>query len=253
MIPPELIKWFSEQPESTLAAHRPLRETVGIPYLIPTMDMKHDMYIIDIVRKEMTRSLGKLQPDIFRDLKGSIDSLFGTDPEDWRCIPLYETLEEILFKSSNRVFVGSPLCSNKTFLRSSAAFANILGIGAVLVGEYLPLVLKPIFGYPLALPVYFAQALTRRYLVPEIKSRMVNIQRQRSEPEFEWDQPKDMLMWIVIAAMDRQDPIADKPENIAQGLLFLVSPNYRVPSLNERQQQSSTDVGRNPNVNHDCS
>ena len=225
MVPPEYIKWVTEQPENILTAHKPLREMVGIPYLVPTMDAKHDMYIMDVIRKDVTRSLGTLQPDIIRDMRESVDRLFGTDTEKWREVPLYGTVQSILFKSSNRMFVGEPLCHNKVFLNSSALFANVLGAGAVLVGEYLPLVLKPIIGYPLAPLIYLARAVSFRYLIPEVKRRMVNIRLQRANPEFEWDQPRDMLMWIVIAAMNRQDPVADRPDSIAQGLLFLVSLN----------------------------
>lgn len=229
MIPPEQIRWFSELPATIAAAHIPLRETVGMPYLVPTMEPKHDMYIMDVVRKEVTRNLGRLQPDIFGDLKGSVDSLLGLDHENWRDVPLYDTMQEILFKSSNRVFVGLPLCQNDVFLRSAATFANLLGLGAVIVGELLPLVFKPVFGYLLAFPIYVVQALALRDLVPEIKQRMVNFRRKASDPSFEWQEPKDMLMWIVIAAMKRGDPKADKPEKIAQGLLFLVS--YKLQSF----------------------
>ncbi|CAF9929272.1 MAG: hypothetical protein HETSPECPRED_007328 [Heterodermia speciosa] len=186
------------------------------------MDMKHDMYIMDVVRKEVTRSLGTLQPHIINDMRESIDRILGTDTENWKTVPLYGTFQEILFKSSNRMFVGDPLCENKIFQRSVALFADFLGAGAVFVGEYLPLVLKPIFGYALAPPIYLAQTVCFRYLVPEIKRRMVNIRQQKSDPNFEWEQPKDMLMWIVIAAMNRNDPTADRPEAIAQGLLFLM-------------------------------
>ena len=223
MVPPEHIKWLSEVPETILSAHA-LIDSVGIRYLVPTMDINAQRYIMDVVRTEMTRNLGKLQPDIFSSLKGSVDSLLGTDQENWRHIRLYKTMQEILFKSSNRVFVGLPLCRNNVFLTSSAAFANILGLGAIFVGELLPLVLKPVFGYLLALPIFVAQTLALWYLVPEIKNRMVNIRRKRSDPTFDWNEPKDMLMWVVIAAMDRQDPKADTPEMIAQGLLFLVCP-----------------------------
>ena len=223
MVPPEYTKWVTEQPGHILTAHKPLRDIVAIPYLLPTMDMKHDMYIMDVVRKEVTRSLGTLQPHIINDMRESVDRLLGTDTENWKTVPLYGTFQEILFKSSNRMFVGDPLCENKIFQRSVALFADFLGAGAVFVGEYLPLVLKPIFGYALAPPIYLAQTVCFRYLVPEIKRRMVNIRQQKSDPNFEWEQPKDMLMWIVIAAMNRNDPTADRPEAIAQGLLFLVS------------------------------
>lgn len=223
MIPPEHIKWLIEQPESILAAHGPLRESVGIPYLIPTMDQSHDMYIMDVVRKDLTRNLGKLQPEIFRDLKESVDRLFGTDQENWKEIRLYQTLEKILFQSFNRAFVGVPLCNNVTFLRASAMFSNLLGLGAVLVGELLPLCLKPWIGYPLAVPIGIAESLSYRYLVPEINRRMVNTRRKKAESTFRWDEPKDMLTWIVAASLERDDPQAQRPDKIAQGLLFLVS------------------------------
>lgn len=228
MVPPEYAKWVTDQPENVLTAHKPIRDIVAIPYLIPNMNMKHDMYIMDVIRKDVTRNLGTLQPHIIQDMRGSVDRLLGTDTENWRDIALYDTVQDILFQSSNRMFVGEPLCHNKIFLQSAAIFANVIGAGAVLVGEYLPLVLKPIFGYALAPPIYLAQAVSFHYLIPEIKRRMVNIRRQKENPDFEWEQPKDMLMWIVIAAMHRGDPKADRPEAIAQGLLFLVSLNEGV-------------------------
>lgn len=223
MVPSEYTKWVTEQPENVLTAFKPLTDLVAIPYLLPTMDPQHETYIMDVIRKEVTRSLGTLQPDIIQDMRGSVDRLFGTDTDNWRDVPLYGSVEDILFKSSNRMFVGEPLCHNKIFLRSSALFANVIGAGAVFVGEYLPLVLKPIFGYALAPPIYLAQAVSCRYLVPEIKRRMVNIRIRRANPEFKWDPPKDMLTWIVIAALNREDTKADRPESIARGLLFLVS------------------------------
>lgn len=223
MVPPEYIKWVTEQPDHVLSPFAPLRDIVALPYLLPTMDMKEHVYLMDIMRKDVTRNLGSLQPAIMHDMRASVDSLLGTDAENWRTVPLYAAMQDILFKSSNRMFVGEPLCHNRIFLNSAAVFANVIGAGAVFVGEYLPLVLKPMFGYALAPPIYLAQAVAFRYLVPEIKWRMANIRQQRSNPELEWDQPKDMLMWIVIAAMNRQDPKADEAERLAQGLLFLVS------------------------------
>ena len=225
MVPPQYTKWVTEQPGHILTAHKPLRDIVAIPYLLPTIDMQHNMYIMDVVRKEVTRSLGTLQPYIVEDMRDSVDRLFGTDTENWRSVPLYGIFQDILFKSSNRMFVGEPLCNNKIFLRSVAIFADLLGAGAVFVGEYLPLVLKPMFGYALAPPIYLAQLVCFRYLVPEIKQRMAKIRKQKSDPNFEWEKPKDMLMWIVIAAMNREDTKEDRPEKIAQGLLFLVSLN----------------------------
>ena len=253
MIPPEHVKWLIEQPGTTLAATVPIAKALGLPYLVPTLDVQHNLYYMDVIRKGTTRNLGKLQPDIFSDLKGRIDRHFGSDQEQWRHVPLYETLQEILFETSSRVFLGSPLCYNKFFLRSLMVFFDILGLGTIVVGELLPLVLKPILGYLMAIPIYVTQVLALQYLVPEIKKRMANLRRQRGDPAFEWDQPKDMLMWLVIAALDRQDPQAEKPERIAQGLLFLVGPHFPCfPFSRAISNVSQQDVSRDTHVRNAC-
>ena len=78
-----------------------------------------------------------------------------------------------------------------------------LGMGAVLVGQLMPSLLKPIFGYMFAAPIYVAQKVSFRYMVPQIEECMVKLRQKKANSEFQWEEPKDMLMWMVAAAMDR--------------------------------------------------
>ena len=81
----------------------------------------------------------------------------GIDTDGWREVCLWDTMQKTIFKSTNRVFVGLPLCEDEGYLRSSAAFANWLGAGAIIVGQYMPSVFKPWFGYLAAIPIYYPE------------------------------------------------------------------------------------------------
>lgn len=63
------------------------------------------MYMMDVVRKDLTRNLGRLQPDLFSDIKESIDDTFGMDTRNWNEICLFEAMQKTIFKSTIRVFV----------------------------------------------------------------------------------------------------------------------------------------------------
>ena len=223
MVPREHLAWLIEQPDHVLAARPPQAGRFAIEYLAPALDFNHDMFMMDVVRKDLTRNLGNLQPDVYLDMRESIETLLGLDVESWREIRLFETMQKIIFKSTNRVFVGLPLCHDEGFLRSSAAFAQWLGGGAVIVGQLMSSLLKPVFGYLIAVPIYLAQTRSFRYLVPVIKARMENIQRKKANPSFVFDEPKNMITWMVTAVLNCQDKKTSQPETIAERLLFFVS------------------------------
>ena len=60
MIPREHISWMVEQPESALSARLPQVGRFAIDYLSPGLDFNHDLFMMDVVRKDLTRNLGRL-------------------------------------------------------------------------------------------------------------------------------------------------------------------------------------------------
>lgn len=223
MVPQEDLAWLMEQPDTILSARATAIGRLGLRYLMPNVDFHDDMCITNTIRRDVTRNLECLHPSALRDMSESVDALFGTNSDTWLEINLYEAVEKTLSRSMNRVLLGGSLSLNEAFLHSSMTFANLLGAGAVLVGQFSPPVIKPLIGYILSIPIYIGHKAFYKYLLPEIQQRMDNLQRKRSEPAFEWNEPKDMLMWFVIAAMEKSDPKVDIPKAIAERIFFLVS------------------------------
>ncbi|KAL6713726.1 hypothetical protein ACLMJK_008218 [Lecanora helva] len=222
LIPQEHIGWYIEQPESVLNVRSPQVGRFALNYLDPMLDTHQDMYLMDVLRKDVTRNLARLQPAIYQGMKESVDNIFGTDGNTIREIRLFDVMSKIVFKSQSRVFVGPPLCQDQTFLAALAFFAKWLGAGGIIVGQYTPKVFKALIGYPAAIPIFISKRIAFRYLVPEIKKRLARLEQKRSNPEMSWEQPSDMLGWVVNAAADRKHPQADRPEAIAERIMFLM-------------------------------
>ena len=51
---------------------------------------------MDVVRKDLTRNLGRLQPDLFSDIKESINDIFGMDMCIWNEIRLFGHAKDYL-------------------------------------------------------------------------------------------------------------------------------------------------------------
>ena len=175
------------------------------------------------VRKDLTRNLGRMQPAMIEDIRNTIDNAMGLDTESWKQVCITKAMEDVVLRSTSRVLVGSSLCHNEEYLHYSIAFATSLGGGAVLVGQYMPWMMKPFFGYLGALPVYYYKQKAMKLLLPVIRDRMVNIKRKRADPSFEFHEPKDLITWITQAVLDNPETKNSPPEFLGTRLLFFVS------------------------------
>ena len=84
MAPIEHLRWMVDQPETVLCARLRQVGRFAIGYLSPGMNYNHDLFPMDIIRKDLTRNLGRLQPSIYYDIRESIDELIGFETHGWR-------------------------------------------------------------------------------------------------------------------------------------------------------------------------
>lgn len=179
--------------------------------------------MMDAVRKDLTRNLGRIQPAMIEDICCAIDEAFGLDTESWNEVCIKKAMDKVFFTSTSRVLVGSPLCRNEEYLRYSIGFATWIGCLAVLVGQYTPWMLKSFFGFLGAFPVYYRQQKSLKFLRPVIRDRVVKIARKRADPSFDFEEPKDLLTWMTQGMLDNDEPKKNLPDFIGKRVLFFVS------------------------------
>lgn len=211
---------------------------LAIQYLCPSIDINHDAFMMGAIRKETTRDLGRMQPDTSEDIRDSVGEALGLNTESWNEVCTKKAMDKVFFRSASRVLVGSSLYRNEEYLYYSMHFASWMGAAAILVGQYTPWILKPIFGYLLALPIYYCQQKALKFLRPVVRDRIANIARKRADPSFDFEEPKDLITWVTQAMLDGDKMKNNPPDFIGIRLLVLVSQTsilYR-PSLGQVQR-----------------
>ena len=60
------------------------------------------------------------------ELRTAVDEIFGTDPEQWTLIGLFDAITKVVARTNNRVFVGLPLCMHPLI---DCLYSNIYFLG----------------------------------------------------------------------------------------------------------------------------
>lgn len=110
IVPVTQIKWLLDQPDDVLSAAAMQRESIQADYsLLDPNITQHDYQAITI-KRDLTRSIGDLIPEIEDELNWGADRYWGKDTENWHEICVMKTTQRIVTRTANRVFVGLPLC-----------------------------------------------------------------------------------------------------------------------------------------------
>lgn len=227
MVPQESISWLVDQKDSVLSVKEIRKKNLAIDWLLPTiMDPLHDLFMFDVVRRDLPRNLGLLQPAILHEMHCAIESIMGLNAEGWDEVCLFTTMQTIIKKISNRVLFSRHLCEDTRFLKSMERFSGWLGTGAFVAGQLVPWPLRPWLGSLVAIPVYYHMTRSLKCLLPTVKDRMDDIKRIRAASSYPYAEHNDFMAWYIAAVLDADIQESVKtPEAIAQRALLLVSLN----------------------------
>ena len=196
MLPKQQLRWLTSLPDSVLSARAVQDVKFAIKYLVaPITHAQADAVAISL-RQDLTRNLGRAQAPVFDALRSSIDRTWGFDETTWNEISLFETMQDSVHRAVNCILVGSPLCHEGKYLNSLSRFATWVGVGSVVVGQFTPWFLAPIFGNIVSIPVRIYRRKSMQYLQPEIEDRIRYI--ERSEKDESSIEPKDLISWIIL-------------------------------------------------------
>ncbi|EAU87935.2 cytochrome P450 [Coprinopsis cinerea okayama7 len=152
-------------------------------------------YHIDVVRGPLTRGF----PSRFGDLKEEIAESFKDimpATNEWTPYQVHKTLIPIVCRTTNRLFVGLPLCRNPDYRRIQEnmtihifATANFLNL--------FPEIVRPILGKLLS---KFPAELKKveRYIAPLVQDR---VEMDEKHGTNKWEgRPNDLISWLLDTA-----------------------------------------------------
>lgn len=106
---------MAEQPQDVLSAHKWNREVVQTDWTLLDRTLARNPLHDPVIRRDLTRNLGSLIPEVEEELNFGVDQFWGSDTENWTEVGVFDTMMQIVARTSNRIFVGLPLCTTSTF------------------------------------------------------------------------------------------------------------------------------------------
>ncbi|KIY02722.1 uncharacterized protein Z520_01187 [Fonsecaea multimorphosa CBS 102226] len=220
VLPASSITWLINQPESILSADEPHKDVLQTEYTFVHPVVVDQPLHHETIRSELTRQLGALTMDIMDELGAAFDEIWGTDTTEWKEVCPFETLKLIIARTSNRVFVGLPLCRNKALLEHGMGFATAVPIASTLL-KLFPEFLRPLAAVVIARPNRYHTKSFARLVRPEIERRQRLLEGQNGDLEKKLGdpEPNDFMQWSIHRARESPYPTERDPDIIAERLL----------------------------------
>ncbi|KAJ9611675.1 hypothetical protein H2200_004859 [Cladophialophora chaetospira] len=220
ILPASLITWIINQPENVLSVAEPHKDFLQTDYTFVHPVVVDQPLHHETIRSELTRQLGALTTDIMDELGAAFDDVWGTDTTEWKEVCPFETMKLIIARTSNRVFVGLPLCRNKALLDAGIGFATAVPVASVLLRPF-PEFLRPLASLVIARPNRRHTKAFARLLRPEIerRNRLLEGQNGELEKKIGDPEPNDFLQWSIRRARDSPYPHERDPNILAERVL----------------------------------
>ncbi|KZV74109.1 cytochrome P450 [Peniophora sp. CONT] len=187
---PQLVEQVRRAPDDTLFFEKAVQQTLQVDYTLGT-DTVEVPYHVDIIRGALTRNLNAR----FDDIRDEIQVAFGEEIDAgkaWKEIPAVQTIQRIVSRVSNRLFVDLPLCRNREWMQLNIDYTVDVAQGAMAL-KVTPAPFKPLVGW--LLTKIKAQKRLASTLVGSIIAERLDNFTERNE---KWeDRPNDLITWLI--------------------------------------------------------
>ncbi|KAI8623685.1 cytochrome P450 [Xylariaceae sp. FL1651] len=221
MLPQQHVRWLARQPETILNPEVVRLDRQGITFFPLSTDSKTILMAAHkIIAEALNQKLDALQPQIYDGIRHAVDAGLGTNTdEEWRELPLMDTLSAVLDSAVSRVIFGTKLSRDQGFLRVMGLFIIGGGVLTELIGQLPVGLFRPVVGVPFNI---FTMAVKKwcaaYYLRPEISRRLHQIDSGDNKD----DEAFDFITQCIRSVRKLKFPIrTDEITFVSDMLMFL--------------------------------
>ncbi|KAI0059974.1 cytochrome P450 [Artomyces pyxidatus] len=189
----ELVDDIGKAPEDVLSMRHAMHYFFQTAFTMGSQCTR-DPYHIPIIRSQLTRKIASVYNVVHEEVVAAFSSAIPIEGSEWTRLFPQKTVERIICRTSNRVYVGGPACFDENYQELNIEFAtNVMRLARKI--NKFPKILHPIVG-PFVSKLSSQLRRQTRYLEPIVEERL----RQLRENGDAWEKPNDMLMWLMEAA-----------------------------------------------------
>ncbi|KJX97681.1 hypothetical protein TI39_contig473g00003 [Zymoseptoria brevis] len=115
VLPPHLADWMMRQPDSVLSGVTPMSDAIGAKYLGHGPE---EASVLDFtaLRRDLTPHTAKLVRQIQDEIDVAFDAYLNANTDGQsKEVKIKPMIESVVFYTTNRIFVGLPLCRSERF------------------------------------------------------------------------------------------------------------------------------------------
>ncbi|PPQ82607.1 hypothetical protein CVT25_007121 [Psilocybe cyanescens] len=166
-----------------------------------------DPYHVKVVRAPLTRKFGAQFSDILDEISQAFKDLLKPAKEnEWITVPAFISARNIVCRTSNRLFVGLPLCRDIDYKTFNENFTMDVVKKAQIINTF-PAVLKPIVGR-LVTKVQSNIRRTVSHLGPMMQAHLDQYNKPKDEAQ-STNQSNDLISWLLEEAKESQRTLND--------------------------------------------
>ena len=182
------------------------------PYVLKTLYHEH------VIHKNLARRLHKIIPGTWEELRQRFDDSWGIDTKEWKEVDVFENMMRTIAQASNRMFVGLPLCRNEDYLANMGSFTSDV-INCIILLQFVPKLLAPLAGRLCSIPNKIHYKRVAKHTIPLIEKRLADVEKKRSDPKFDWEEPDDYISWHIRLALAEGKTKELEPDIIAKFIM----------------------------------
>ncbi|KAH8113854.1 cytochrome P450 [Phellopilus nigrolimitatus] len=197
---PELVEEIRKAPDDKFSFTEAAHDIIAARWTIGSNVALHS-YHFSIIRSQLTRHLGSLFDDVRDEIMHAFADNIPAKENEWVSVSVLPAVRNIVSRTSNRIFVGLPLCRNQEYIDLSVQFAVTCVQTSQLINR-LPTFLRPIVGAFLTVaPRSIRQGMT--LLGPLVEERIRDYDAHGWAKDWP-DKPADMISWLIDEAPENE-------------------------------------------------
>ncbi|KAG9310086.1 cytochrome P450 [Chiua virens] len=197
------VEEIRKAPDDVLSLREAKNDEVKLEYTMGS-ELFHNPYHIEVVRAQLTRSINTRHPEIIDEISAAFEESLGLKDNEWKGVPAINTIQQVVCRTSNRMFVGLPLCRNKDWVDLNIRHTIDIFLGALVIRQFPRVLSSFITNFVTNIPKSRKEGT--KLLGPIIEERL----KLQEEYGKDWaDKPNDLLSWML-------DEAPDGPERTAE-------------------------------------
>ncbi|KIK80434.1 hypothetical protein PAXRUDRAFT_833529 [Paxillus rubicundulus Ve08.2h10] len=188
---PKLVDDVRKASDDELSLMEAMNDNLNSEYTLGH-DVHHNPYHAAIIRSQLTGNLGILYPDIRHEIVTAFEEILDLRGNEWKSVPAFQTVREVISRTTNRILVGLPLCRNPDWIDLTIQFAVDVVKGGIIIA-FFPRVLAPVVTrFMTGVPGSARRGI--KHLGPIIEERRKHLEEYGKD----WaDKPNDFLSWLM--------------------------------------------------------